>query len=64
MINKGLFSSKSDDWATPQKLFDELNEKYQFTLDPCSSEENHKCSKYYTIKDDGLTKSWGGNEFI
>ena len=52
------FSSKSNEWYTPQYLFDELNEKYQFTLDPCASHENAKCDKYFTIEDDGLTKDW------
>lgn len=61
MINKGLMSSNSDEWATPQKLFDELDSKYHFTLDPCSTDENHKCEKYYTKKDNGLHKQWGGN---
>ena len=52
------FSLKSNEWYTPQYLFDELNEKYQFTLDPCASHENAKCDKYFTIEDDGLTKDW------
>ncbi len=29
------FSSKSNEWTTPQYLFDELNEEFNFTLDPC-----------------------------
>lgn len=57
-INKALFTSNKEDWSTPQDLFDELNEKYHFTLDPCADEFNHKCDKYYTIEDDGLSKSW------
>ncbi len=56
---KLMFSSKSNEWETPEDLFDKLNKKYNFTLDPCSTQENHKCEKYYTTKDDGLTKSWG-----
>ena len=52
------FSLKSNEWYTPQYLFDELNEKYQFTLDPCASHENAKCDKYFTIEDDGLMKDW------
>ena len=55
-----MFSSKSDEWETPQKLFDELNKEFHFTLDPCSTHENHKCEKYYTMEDDGLSKSWVG----
>ena len=52
------YSSKSNEWATPQKLFDELNEEFNFTLDPCATDENAKCSKYFTIEDDGLSKDW------
>ncbi|MFW3582049.1 DNA N-6-adenine-methyltransferase [Staphylococcus caprae] len=52
------FSSKSNEWTTPQHLFDELNREYHFTLDPCASHENAKCDKYFTIEDDGLTKDW------
>lgn len=54
------FSSKTDDWATPQDFFDNLNKTFNFTLDPCASHENHKCAKYYTKADDGLSKSWEG----
>ena len=28
-----MFSSKTDDWATPQDFFDELNREFGFTLD-------------------------------
>ena len=31
---KTLFSSASEEWATPQELFDKLNEEFCFTLDP------------------------------
>ena len=64
MINKGLMSSNTDEWATPQKLYDELNKEFNFTLDPCSTKENHKCSTYFTKEDDGLQKEWGETQFI
>ncbi len=64
MINKGLYSSKTDLWSTPQHLFDELNQKYNFTLDPCSTDENHKCEKYYTEDDNGLVQPWYGRVFM
>jgi site-specific DNA-methyltransferase (adenine-specific) len=60
MVNKALFSSNSDEWSTPSELFDKLNKEFDFNLDPCSNENNHKCENYYTIKDDGLSKNWGG----
>lgn len=55
-----MFSSKTDDWATPQDLFDELNREFDFTLDPCADRFNHKCVNYYTKEQDGLIYDWGG----
>lgn len=52
------FTSNSDDWATPQNLFNYLNDKFHFTLDPCADKYNHKCEKYYTEMDSGLSHSW------
>lgn len=55
------FSSKTDDWPTPQSFFAELDQEFAFTLDPCSSHENAKCETYFTKEDDGLSKSWLGH---
>lgn len=48
-------------WSTPQSLFDQLNNDYHFTLDVCADRSNHKCEKYFTERDNGLTQSWEGN---
>lgn len=53
-----MFSSTSSEWETPQALFDQLNARLHFTLDPCATPENAKCKKFYTKQDDGLSKSW------
>jgi len=58
MLNKSLFSSKTNEWSTPQKFFDELNKEFNFTLDPCATKENAKCKKFYTEKDNGLIQDW------
>ena len=50
----------TDNWATPKAFFDKLDTKYHFTLDPCASDTNTKCQKYYTKADDGRTKHWTG----
>lgn len=63
MNNDVMFSKKSDEWATPIELFNELDKEFAFNLDPCATDENHKCAKYYTKNDDGLSKSWGGAVF-
>jgi site-specific DNA-methyltransferase (adenine-specific) len=60
MLNQGMMTSNTDEWETPQWLFDQLNAEFHFTLDPCSTDENAKCEKHYTRKDDGLTKDWSG----
>ena len=59
-INESWYTSKSQEWATPQKVFDDLDAEFHFTLDPCCTHENAKCEKHYTVEDDGLSKSWGG----
>lgn len=57
---KACFSSKTDNWATPQDFFDKLNEEFHFTLDPCADEVNHKCDQFFTREQDGLSQDWGG----
>lgn len=57
---KGLFSSASNEWETPQELFDELDAQYRFTLDAASTDENAKCERHYTQDCDGLAQNWGG----
>lgn len=44
--------------GNPGRSFNELNKEFSFTLDPCATDQNHKCKKYFTIEDDGLSKSW------
>ena len=58
-MNSILFSSKSDEWATPREVFESLNSEFHFDLDPCASESNHKCDTYYTAEEDGLQHAWG-----
>ena len=60
MVNDALFSSDKNFWETPQKLFDELDAEFHFTLDAAASDENHKCARYFTQNDDGLRQNWGG----
>ena len=55
------FSSATDNWATPQDLFDNLNDLYQFELDVCASKDNAKCKTFFTVEEDGLTQDWKGS---
>lgn len=58
MLNKGLFQNNSNNWGTPQDLFDELDEEFNFDLDVCASKENFKCIRYFTKEDNALLKNW------
>jgi len=41
-----VFSHKSDNWGTPQDLFDRLNLEFSFTLDGAADESNHKLDRW------------------
>ena len=55
-----MYSSKTDQWATPQSFFEELDAEFHFNLDPCADENNHKCAEYFVKEQDGLKQDWGG----
>jgi len=57
-IRKGLFSSQSSEWETPQEFYDELDEEFNFDLDPCCTKKNKKCPLFYTKNENGLLQNW------
>ena len=56
-----MFSSKSNEWETPQDFYEQLNRSFSFTLDPCCSKTTAKCKNYFTAEDDGLKQDWEGH---
>ena len=60
MNNDLFFSSKSEEWATPQDFFEQIDKEFHFNLDVCATAENAKCDKYYTKEQDGLSQEWDG----
>ena len=58
-ISSALYSSRSEEWPTPQSFFDQLNEEFRFTLDPCATRSNAKCGRYFTKRQNGLEQNWG-----
>lgn len=58
---KVAFSSGNDEYETPKWLYDILDEVFDFTLDPCSTDENHLAPKWFTQERDGLKQSWSWN---
>lgn len=58
MIVPEMLSSDTPEWGTPQEFFDEINKEFQFTLDVCAADWNHKCEKYFDKDADGLLQDW------
>ena len=56
----GMRTSLTDQWATPQYLFDELDREFHFDLDVCADESNHKCARYFDRSVNGLSQEWTG----
>ena len=60
-ISPTLFSSRTEEWPTPQSFFSDLHREFGFTLDPCATRQNAKCPKYFTKAQDGLAQNWEGH---
>lgn len=60
MVAPVLFSSATEEWETPQDLFDRLNSEFHFNLDVAATEANAKCAWYYDKAKDGLERPWRG----
>lgn len=59
--SKVVFSSNSDEYSTPEDLFKSLDSEFRFTLDPCATDDNRKCERYFSKDQNGLDQNWGGN---
>lgn len=60
-IHNSLFSTDSNEWITPQWLYDLLDEEFDFELDPAATDDNAMCDRYYTVEEDGLQCPWAPN---
>ena len=67
-MNTGYMpQSKTDDWATPQDFFDQLDNIHHFTLDAAASSTNHKTPNWFGLDHenpkfrDGLAVTWENN---
>lgn len=54
------FSSKTDEWSTPQDFFDKIAERFPFTLDVCATAANTKCSRFWSKETGSLHRKWTG----
>lgn len=55
-----VFSSATDEWATPLEFFRQMDAEFGFTLDVCATPDNAKCRRFYTREVDGLSQPWDG----
>lgn len=57
-----MFSSAkttgTDEWATPQDVFEALDAEFKFVLDAAAQPINAKVGTYFTAKDDALKQDW------
>lgn len=57
-MNRVVFSSATDDWATPRDLYDSLNAEFLFADDPCPLNRNDSGAA------DGLLREWISPVFV
>lgn len=55
-MNKIIFSSASDQWATPSHVYEALNKEFNFNFDPCPLNAAPSF--------DGLAAEWGSTTFV
>ena len=53
MLTKGLFTSASQHWSTPEELYEDLDQEFNFNDDPCPLHS----------KVDGLSRDWGTSTY-
>ncbi len=59
------FSSKTDEWSTPQDFFDKVVLEFgAFDLDPCCTTESAKAPCFFTKETDGLNRHWRGKVWM
>ncbi len=58
-IDNVHFSSASNEWGTPQWIFDLLDREFGFDLDAASTDKNALCARHFTQEDDSLAQDWG-----
>ena len=57
-MNKIHYSSKQDDWETPNKLFDWLRSIFPIDLDVCADKDNAKTKRFISAEQNALALEW------
>lgn len=56
-------SKATDEWGTPQWLYDLLHREFRFQLDVCASEKNYKHDRFLTKLNDAFATTWMSRNF-
>lgn len=56
-LTKGLFTSTTEEWETPNYVFLSLNQEFKFQVDVCATSENAKCKIFFDKSVDGLKEN-------
>lgn len=60
-LTNGVFTSRTDEWETPQGLFLSLSAEFgPFDVDVAADASNAKVARYYSKAEDGLAQEWTG----
>jgi len=57
---KTKFKHSRQDWETPSSIFNPLNKEFNFDIDVCATSKNTKCSKFFSVEENGLEQAWKG----
>ena len=50
------YNMASDEYGTPQVLYDLLDQEFEFEWDAAASVSNHKCAHYWTKEQNALDR--------
>jgi site-specific DNA-methyltransferase (adenine-specific) len=57
-LTSGLFTSRTEEWETPNYVFLPLNQEFKLKVDVCATSENAKCKIFFNKSADGLKREW------
>ncbi|WP_227544458.1 phage N-6-adenine-methyltransferase [Raoultella terrigena] len=57
-IRHGVNNGGRDDWRSPRKLVESLDNEFDFTIDLAADNNNRVCDRYYSEQDNALLMSW------
>jgi phage N-6-adenine-methyltransferase len=58
-VNNGMMTSNSDEWETPEELYQHYWRRFCFDGDVCATQKNTKHPiNFYTKEQDGLKQDW------